>query len=569
MEDIPGKGPPPGKPPDGGTTWASMVMGTSAGGRLVPKSLVSDEFVVERLRVEFPDGDDGEPVITIGQDVLEAMNGLWKQCMIVKVLGRSVPIAVLSRKLRELWKPSGSMTVLDLPRGFFMVRFGVEEEYMAALTGGPWKAFGSYLLVQAWSPEFDPLRNEIVTTPVWIRLTNLPVNFYHRSILMGIAKGLGKPLRVDQTTLNLERASRGFVLRLRCLWPPGAFVPKRVSGAGSGPRELVVAQVQADVEGGFTAVRGSRQSTGARRRPENVAAGKAVETQRRALKEIPQNQGVGNIPLSKAFDRLREDTDPNQLEEVGCGKEVDKENSIQVELVVFGKNAGSSKDYAGFQLHDVVSQLDGPFLLDGDFNTILRVDERAGGNGRLSPDSVAFGEWINDLSLIDMGFRGNQFTWKRGREERNFVAKRLDRLAPVAVRDPKRRPFRFEAAWLKHPGFKELLQTSWKGELCTMEALSMLRRTLVRWNREVFGDVMKRKERLLRAIAEVQEELLLGPLDALLVREEDLTKELDVVLEQEEMIWFQKARENGFLWGIGTHTLLSHIDGDSKEEEPD
>ncbi|XP_013745782.2 uncharacterized protein LOC106448445 [Brassica napus] len=98
------------------------------------------------------------------------------------------------------------MYVMDLPRQFFMIRFEKESEYLAALTGGPWRVFGSYLMVRAWSPEFDPLRDDIVTTPIWIRLTNIPVNFYYRSILMGIAKGLGKTIRVDLTTLNFERA---------------------------------------------------------------------------------------------------------------------------------------------------------------------------------------------------------------------------------------------------------------------------------------------------------------------------------------------------------------------------
>lgn len=61
-------------------------------------------------------------------------------------------------------------------------------------------------MVKAWAPGFDPLRDDIVTTPVWVRLSNIPVNFYHRSILMGIASGLGKPIKVDLTKLNFERA---------------------------------------------------------------------------------------------------------------------------------------------------------------------------------------------------------------------------------------------------------------------------------------------------------------------------------------------------------------------------
>ena len=111
----------------------------------------------------------------------------------------------MSRKLRELWKPTGAMFVMDLPRHFYMVRFELEEEYMAALTGGPWRVFGNYLMIQDWSLKFDPLKDEIVTTPVWVRLTNIPVTYYHPSILMGIAGSLGKPLKVDMTTLNLER----------------------------------------------------------------------------------------------------------------------------------------------------------------------------------------------------------------------------------------------------------------------------------------------------------------------------------------------------------------------------
>lgn len=127
-----------------------------------------------------------------------------------------------------------------------------------------------------------------------------------------------------------------------------------------------------------------------------------------------------------------------------------------------------------------------------------------------------------------MGFTGNKFTWRRGRVENTFVAKRLDRvfccaqtrlkwqealvshlsflssdhaplyvqLCPDVRRNPGRRPFRFEAAWLSYTGFKELLVNSWDGELTTPQALEGLRVKLKRWNKEVFGDIQQRKEKL-------------------------------------------------------------------------
>lgn len=97
MIDVGEKVRPPGDPPDPGMSYAKTVTGTGAGRRLKPEDLVADEFVDERMKLVFPDGPEGEPVVTIESEVLMAMNGLWKQCMIVKALGRSVAISVLTK----------------------------------------------------------------------------------------------------------------------------------------------------------------------------------------------------------------------------------------------------------------------------------------------------------------------------------------------------------------------------------------------------------------------------------------------------------------------------------------
>lgn len=112
--------------------------------------------------------------------------------------------------------------------------------------------------------------------------------------------------------------------------------------------------------------------------------------------------------------------------------------------------------------------------------------------------------------------------------------------SPVRGNNTSRRPFRFEAAWMSHRSFKKLLETSWKSDLTTPEALDELRVKLKKWNKDVFGDVMRRKDALLDKIKIVHDQLDLAQTDVLLTKEASLIKELEEVLEQEEILWFQK-----------------------------
>ena len=116
-------------------------------------------------------------------------------------------------------------------------------------------------------------------------------------------------------------------------------------------------------------------------------------------------------------------------------------------------------------------------------------------------------------------------------------------LTPDVKGDPRRRPFRFEAAWLSHSSFKELLLASWNRDTNTPAALNELRRTLRKWNKKVFGDVQQRKDKLVSDIKVIQDQLELQQTDELLRKEEELVKEFEIVLEQEEMLWYQKSRE--------------------------
>ena len=111
------------------------------------------------------------------------------------------------------------------------------------------------------------------------------------------------------------------------------------------------------------------------------------------------------------------------------------------------------------------------------------------------------------------------------------------------VRDPSRRPFWFEAAWLKHSSFQDLLSASWNAILNTPAALEEMKVKLKKWNRDVIGDTKKKKENLMLEIKAVQDMLDVSQSDDLLRKEDESLKAFDVVLKQEELVWFQKFRE--------------------------
>lgn len=60
----------------------------------------------------------------------------------------------------------------------------------------------------------------------------------------------------------------------------------------------------------------------------------------------------------------------------------------------------------------------------GDFNAILRADERAP-SGRVS---TCFADWVNEEGMIDLGFQGPRYSWNHGNDVQHRRSARLDRV---------------------------------------------------------------------------------------------------------------------------------------------
>lgn len=188
------------------------------------------------------------------------------------------------------------------------------------------------------------------------------------------------------------------------------------------------------------------------------------------------------------------------------------------------------------------SDIDIPWLVGGDFNTILRVSEKRGG---LDPDMGSiqdFRECLVENNLSEVAYTGNEFTWCNNKSGNRRIWQRLDRvlgngmsntqlpeltvqhltryisdhsplLLTVASPIPYRSRFTFQRMWLDHPEFHKLVEDIWNGSvvgtpsLRVAEKLKRLKLKLKSWNWETFGDVGVQSRQLQSRVEELDTRL--------------------------------------------------------------
>lgn len=120
------------------------------------------------------------------------------------------------------------------------------------------------------------------------------------------------------------------------------------------------------------------------------------------------------------------------------------------------------------------------------------------------------------------------------------------------------RPFRFQTAWLLDPTFPPLVHQAWESNNNLKAAIVCFTLKAREWNKNHFGNIFTRKKNLMSRINGIQRALALKPSTFLVNLENELLKELDVVLSQEEELWALKSRVNWMIQG-DNNTFFYHV----------
>ncbi|GLJ49268.1 hypothetical protein SUGI_1040970 [Cryptomeria japonica] len=102
--------------------------------------------------------------------------------------------------VRENW--SQDVVLKFIPKGFFIVVFREETVRNKILNQPNWVFGAAHLYLQPWQPNFDLVPLAMYKEPIWIRLYNLPMEYWVDSSLECIGRSLGTLLAVDEEIIE-------------------------------------------------------------------------------------------------------------------------------------------------------------------------------------------------------------------------------------------------------------------------------------------------------------------------------------------------------------------------------
>ncbi|KAI8003573.1 hypothetical protein LOK49_LG08G00787 [Camellia lanceoleosa] len=108
------------------------------------------------------------PKIKLPPRLIASIHKPWKDCLIVRLLGKTVGFKILVHRLKKLWGLQGDFEATNLGLGFFLIKFEMLANCNRVYTEGPWIIMDHYLTVRRWEHDFMPSEAKEVTTALML-----------------------------------------------------------------------------------------------------------------------------------------------------------------------------------------------------------------------------------------------------------------------------------------------------------------------------------------------------------------------------------------------------------------
>lgn len=136
----------------------------------------------------------------------------WKSAFIVYVVGTKPTISAMVRFINSQNIYEQKPEILYHSNGYYVVRFENKEDRDKILCSGLYHPIRRPIIMKPWTPKFNFKEEILNTIPLWIKLSNLPLNCWNAVVLSKIGSRLGQPLYADEYITQASRISFARIL---------------------------------------------------------------------------------------------------------------------------------------------------------------------------------------------------------------------------------------------------------------------------------------------------------------------------------------------------------------------
>ncbi|XP_020675198.1 uncharacterized protein LOC110094329 [Dendrobium catenatum] len=149
----------------------------------------------------------------------------WTFCLLGYSIGRRPYYEALLGAINKTWSLKGSLKLLSLNDGFFLLKFTCQEDFDMVWSRGVWFLLGKPFVLQKWHPKFTPKKEEFSSVPIWVKTHDLPLACWNSEGISRIASKIGVPVAADKLT---EEKSRLTYARICVLVDNKATYPEEI-----------------------------------------------------------------------------------------------------------------------------------------------------------------------------------------------------------------------------------------------------------------------------------------------------------------------------------------------------
>ncbi|XP_026399728.1 uncharacterized protein LOC113295611 [Papaver somniferum] len=154
-----------------------------------------------------------EPALVLPVELTQEGRDIFQFSLIGRLNFKGLKLNDVQKSLEEQWGlGDGRCKLVPMTKGFFIIKLISEEDKERVWHGESWKVQNQTLRVMNFYPNFDPERKNTSHSTVWVTFPGLFIELWTKKILLSIARILGKPIAIDQKTLDHDVGNYAAVL---------------------------------------------------------------------------------------------------------------------------------------------------------------------------------------------------------------------------------------------------------------------------------------------------------------------------------------------------------------------